>query len=374
MAWRLLKALDSSTLQFLCSSRLRSLDLENIRNRCLDKVQAILAHCPDTLQELRLNFMSFGHLGIFEDEDIPLRLNSRATVVPRVFPNLRVLTLKIPKMEKPLEIIFCDFIQSCPSLQKIDLVELSPLSNILTALTKNAPSVNTVRLYHTGYTSEADLLRFLARCSQLRSLQMFDVAVRFDTVVPTLVDRFGSTLQELIIYQSNVYPNSIELITTILAHCSCLKKLSVSRSHCVALQDLLAIEWMSTSLESLNLSIKRPDVEIEQDDLLQEWRKHQYMYLDPDKYDPDGVIARPRVLVDLLSRLYWRLQAQPRLTSLQLAWSRMWNVIPLEFAEVFSDWKLTDKNLKWMKLILFPMDKENKNSQSDANHKMKAEE
>ncbi|KAK3844976.1 MAG: hypothetical protein J3R72DRAFT_521352 [Linnemannia gamsii] len=376
-AWRLLKDLDSSTFQFLCSSRLRSLNLEDLEYSRLDKIQAILAHCPDTLQELRLLFLEYEDLG-FEDDDNPLRLNARAAAVPRILPNLRVLTLDIPTMVEPLEIAVCDLIQSCPRLQEINLLNLSSLSNILTSLTRNTPPVNTVSFYRSRCISGADMLHFLARCSQLRSLELADVAVRLESVVPTLVNRFGTTLQELILYERHVPPNGLEFITTILAHCSCLKKLSVDSLQSsivgIALQDLLAIEWASTSLENLSIPIKEPFDQIEQGFLLQEWRQHQYMYLQPDEYDPEGIIARSRVLIDLLLRLYRRLQAQSRLKSLKLAWHRMWYSIPLEFAEVFGDWELAETNLQWMKLFLFPLDTANKNARSAANHRKKAEE
>ncbi|KAK3826665.1 MAG: hypothetical protein J3R72DRAFT_13873 [Linnemannia gamsii] len=376
-AWRLLRHVDSSVLQFLRSSHLRSLDLKGIEYVCLEKVQAILTHCPDTLQELRLVFIYFD-LGL-DDDDNPLRLNARAAAVPRILPNLRVLTLDIPKMDEPLEIVVCDLIQSCPRLQEINLLNLRSLSNILTSLTKNTPSVNTVRLHRTHHISEADTLHFLEPSLQLRSLEMVDVAVRLERVIPTLLDRFGSTLQELNIHQSHFSHDNHAFIGTILAHCSCLKKLSIdlpvqSANVGIALQELLAIEWASTSLESLCFPIKGSDVEIEQDHLLQEWRQHRYVYLDPDEYDPDGIIGRSIVFVDLLSRLYRRLQAQLRLTSLQLAWSRMWFAIPLEFAEAFSNGQLTERRLGWMKLFLNPLFTANKNALSAANKKKKAEE
>ncbi|KAG0272657.1 hypothetical protein BGZ95_011559 [Linnemannia exigua] len=374
-AWRLLKKLDSSALQFLCSPRLRVLELEGVEYFCLEKVQAILAHCPDTLQELRIAFSHFEDLG-YDDDDYPLRLNARATALPRVLPNLRVLILDSPKIDESFEGFACDLIQSSPRLHDINMFTLGSLSNILTALIKNNPSVNTVNFRRTQNTSKADLLQFLARSPKLRSLAIDHIE---DHTIPILVDRFGSTLQELIIHQSNVPPNSYGFIATILAHCSCLKKLSVSRypqliDNGIDLQDLLAIEWASTSLESLCLPIKRPGVEIEQDHLLQEWRQLRYMYLIPNEYDPDGMIARSRGLVDLLSQFYRRLQAQPRLTSLRLLWHRMWYAIPLEFAEAFSNGQLTEKRLRWMVLLLSPLYTAYKIVRSAAKKRKEAEE
>ncbi|KAG0376233.1 hypothetical protein BGX24_008057 [Mortierella sp. AD032] len=375
---QLLQDLDSSVLQFLYSSHLRSLNLEDIGYFYLDKVQSILAHCPDTLQELRLVFRNSSNQG-YDGDGNPIRLYSRATAIPRGLPNLRALTLDIPEMEKPLEVVVCDLIQSCPRLQEINLLNLSSLSNILTSLTKNTPSVDTVSFNRTQHTSEADTLHFLARCSQLRSFAMDHNFELLKSVVPILVDRFGSTLQELIIYESNVHQDNHDFIATVLAHCSCLKKLSIGRSYQstqkgIALQDLLEVEWASTSLESLSIPIKEPFDQIEHDRLLQEWRQHRYIYLDPEEYDPDGVIARSKVLVDMLSRLYRRFQAQSRLPYLQFAWHRMWHAIPLEFVEVFSNGQLTERRLGWMSLFPNTLCKANKNAQSAEKRKKEAEE
>ncbi|KAF9131057.1 hypothetical protein BGW39_002318 [Mortierella sp. 14UC] len=356
-AWLLLQHFNSSALQFLRSSCLRSLDIEGLEYISLTIIQAILGHCPDTLQELRLiaTDSSFWH---DENAEYPRPPGDLAIVVPRVHPSLRVLTLKYPRADEQQAIFLCDLIQSSPRLQEFTFYSLNLTQcNIITCLTKSCTALNSIDFTHTRI-SEADMLHFIALCPPLRSLAMYLQPDHHKSVIPSLLSRFGSILQELRIHGRDLPPsNDHGFIALVLAHCSCLKTLSIDLDHNrgVVLQDLLAVEWATSSLENLCLAIGAPDVEVELDRLLQEWRQHRCIYLYPGEYGPEGPIARASTYVGQLLQFYKRLQAQPRLTNLQLKWRRGWFSIPHEFAEVFTGGELTEKKLSWMMLNLNPL-------------------
>ncbi|KAF9900369.1 hypothetical protein EC991_007443 [Linnemannia zychae] len=353
-AWLLLQHFNSGALQFLRSSCLRSLDIEGLKYTRHAITQSIIGHCPDTLQELRLVFSDSTRLYDEDAEHSP----EDVTIVPRVHPSLRALTLKFPRIDRQLEIVLCDLIQSSPNLQEFTFYSLTqPLSKIITCLAKNCPVLNSVDFTATPIP-EADMHCFIALCPPLYSLGMTFQSDHHRGVIPSLISRFGHTLQELRIHGSDLPPNSDHgFIVSVLAHCPCLKTLSIDSDHLatnkgVALQDLLAVEWATTSLEDLCLAISIPKDDAEIYRLLQEWKHHQGIYLYPGEYDPEGPIGRCRTYVNQFLQFFKNLQAQPRLTSLKLKWGQGGCLIPCEFAEVFTGGELTVEKLSRIMLNL----------------------
>ncbi|KAF9137987.1 Structural maintenance of chromosomes protein 3 [Mortierella sp. GBA39] len=355
-AWRLVQHFDHRVLQFLRTSRLRFLDIGYLEHFKIAMIQDILGNCPDTLEELRLD-LTAGYNG-FDD---PLRLDARAAATPRTLPSLRLLSVSCPRLDTQLEIDVCDLIQSCPSLQKLNLNQLRlqtqmTTSNIFGAITNSCPALTSLDMGRTEIPG-IDMLAFIGRCSEIRSLQMYIQPDHLGGVVRSLSRRYSSTLQVLRINTNDLPPNSHGFISTILSHCSALKTLSLdqdlSSSPGVDLKDLLAVKWATTSLERLYLPMRAPV--LDKSRFLEEWRRDRCTYLGHGNIEPESTIASFYNQVHLVKQFYEILLAQPNLKSAQLKWRGGWLVIPLEFAEECTNGYLTIEKLSWMTLYLSPL-------------------
>lgn len=358
-AWKLVRHFDHRILQFLRTSRLRFLDIGGLEYSRVAMTQAILGNCPDTLEELRL-YLTENEVGRYNGFDDTSRPDTRATAAPRTLPSLRLLSVNCPTLDTQLEIVVCDLIQLCPSLQELDLNQLcwqtQTMTSIFGAIINSCPALTALDMGRT-VIPEIDMLLFVGRCSEIRSLQMYIWPDHLRGVIRSLSRRYSSTLQVLRINTSDLPPNSHGFISTILSHCSALKALSLdqdlSNSPGVDLQDLLTVKWATASLESLYLPMRAPA--LDQGQFLEEWRRDRCMYLGQDNIKPDSAIARFYGQVLLVRQFYETLQAQLNLKSVQLKWRHEWFVIPQEFAEDFTDGYLTMERLSWMTLYLSPL-------------------
>ncbi|KAG9068209.1 hypothetical protein KI688_011804 [Linnemannia hyalina] len=355
-AWKLVRHFDHRALQFLRTSRLRFLDIGHLEHSKVAMTQDILGNCPDTLEELRLD-LTGGYNGL----DGPLRLDARAGATPRTLPSLRLLSVSCPRLDTQLEIVVCYLIQSCPSLQKLNLNQLRlqtqmTTSNIFGAIIDSCPALTSLDMGRTEI-SGIDMLAFIGRYSKIRSLQMCIQPDRLRGVIRSLSRRYNSTLQVLRINTNNLPPNNHGFISMILSHCSALKTLSLdqdlSSSPGVDLKDLLAVKWATTSLESLYLPMRAPV--LDKGRFLEEWRRDRCTYLGHGNIEPESAIASFYSQVLLVKQFCETLQAQPNLRSIQLKWRNGWLVIPLEFAEECTNGYLTIERLSWMTLYLSPL-------------------
>ncbi|KAK5807837.1 hypothetical protein F5H01DRAFT_370747 [Linnemannia elongata] len=358
-AWKLVRHFNHRVLQFLRTSRLRFLDIGYLKYSNIAMTQAILGNCPDTLEELRLDLMD-NELDHYYEPGEP-RPDARATAVPRTLPSLRLLSVNCPRLDAQLEIVVCDLIQSCPSLQDLNLSQLRwqtqvMTSNIFGAIINTCPALTSLDMGRTEIP-EIDMLLFIGRCSKIRSLQMYIQPDHLRGVIRSLSRQYSSTLQVLRINTNDLPPNSHGLISTILSHCSALKTLSLDKdlsySPGVHLQDLLAVKWATTSLESLYLPIRAPV--LDQATFLEEWRRDRCMYIGLNNIEPESAIASFYNQVLLVKQLYETLQAQTSLKSVQLKWRHGWFVIPQEFAEDFTEGYLTVERLSCISLYLNPL-------------------
>ncbi|KAG0215637.1 hypothetical protein BGX33_000975 [Mortierella sp. NVP41] len=345
----LVRFFDDRTLQFLCSSSLRSLDLDQLDHYELPMTQALVGHCPDTLEKLRLGFLEY------HDKNAHKCHDARETAVPRILPNLRCLTVECMRIDNQLEIVLCDLIQSCPNLQELNLHRLhrllpTTIPNIVAALIKYCPGLNS---FHSPRFPAADMLRLIEGCPRIHTLEMEIRQEHLEHVIPSLALRYSSTLQVFRITENHLPPDQDNYISTILAHCACLKVMSIhATTYGIPLQDLIKVEWATTSLESLSLTIRSPAPALDQELLHREWKEQRYGYVDPDGGDPENQIAQAARLANMVLQFYTRIEAQPRLISPWMSWFNGWRSIPWEFAEEFTDGQLTEERQCKMSLYL----------------------
>lgn len=358
-AWKLVQPLDYRVLQFLRTSRLRFLEIGTLKYSEIAMTQAILGNCPDTLEELRL-YLTGEEEDYYNGFDDPSRPDARATAAPRSLPSLRILSVKCPTLDTQLGIVVCDLIQSCPSLQELNLNPVfwqnqMMTSNIFGAIINGCPALTSLDLGRT-VIEESEMLLFIGRCPEIRNLQMYIQPDHLRGVIHSLSRRYSSTLQVLRINTNDLPPNSYGFISMVLSHCSALKTLSLDQdllnSPGVDLQDLLSVKWATTSLESLYLRIRAPV--LDQGCFLKEWKRDRCMYPGQGNIKPESAIASFYSQVLLVKQFYETLQALPNLKSVQLKWKHGWFVIPLEFAEDFTDGYLTMERLSWMTFYLNP--------------------
>ncbi|KAF9152504.1 hypothetical protein BG015_005143 [Linnemannia schmuckeri] len=302
-------------------------------------IRKLVAHCPDTVQELKIT--TFG--GAILQSSVREEIIGDLTVNTwRSLPQMRDLTIEMCLFPCE-ETVLLPLLRCCPNLTRLRLntMFVGDMDALMSVLMQESLRRSIIQLELPNTLSDpAFAVQFMEGYRGLTSLTM-RVSVGYERVLAGMIQHLGSTLEYIRLVESAMTFSSqqyLAKVDSILEGCRRLKSLRVdvwennTPGTGVSMNRLLGTaEWAcKETLEELAVRIDNPRGDLDH------WSYER------------GVM--------MVGKLFERLQGLPRLKKADFVWGGLWKAIPLATglkgirAASLRGSKMTMADVEWMGL------------------------
>ncbi|KAK3834733.1 MAG: hypothetical protein JOS17DRAFT_788612 [Linnemannia elongata] len=274
-------------------------------------IRKIVAHCPDTVQEIKIT--TFGG-AILQSSAGEERIQDATVNQWRLLPQMRDLTIDMCLY--PCEAtVLLPLLRCCPNLTRLRLntMYVGDMDALMGVLMKESLRRSVTQLELPNTLQPTFAAQFMEGYRGLRSLTM-RVSAGYERVLAGMIQHLGSTLEHIRLMESTTSVSSQQYLAgvdSILEGCGRLKTLKVdvwgnnTPGTGVAMDRLVgSTEWTcKETLEELTFRIDNPRGDLDH------WSYER------------GVM--------MVGRLFERLQALPKLRQIEFMWGGLWKAIPL---------------------------------------------